>query len=91
MEKTKSIMKVVSIVSLLGCFLAFGLLEYHRSFDPYGWLDTGIESVESKNLWNEKKWQYYYFGAISFIPLFLSSLCLFFIWTSNRRKQVNFK
>ena len=91
MKKTNSIIKVVVIISLLGCLLAFGLLEYHRSFDPYGWLEPGIESVESRNLFNERKWQYFYFGVVSFISLFLSSLILFFIWIVNRKSKVNLK
>lgn len=91
MKKPITFIKSIAVISLFGLLLAFGLLEYHRSFDPYGWLETGIESVESRNLWNERKWQYFYFGAFSFISLFLSSLSLFFIWILNRKNRASLK
>lgn len=91
MKRFKLIIKIVAIISLLGCFLAFGLLEYHRLFDPYGWMEPGIESVESRNIWNERKWQYFYFGAVSFISLLSSSLSLLFVWIVNRKNKVNLK
>ena len=61
------------IVSLIGVLISFFLLEELRSHNPYKWLDPNAGSVESRNLWNERKWVYRYLLAGFFIS-FLTSL-----------------
>jgi hypothetical protein len=90
-KSLNSTIKIIAIISLVGFLMSFGLLEYHRSFDPYSWMETGIVSIESRNLWNERKWQYFYLGVISFVSLFLSIIFLIFNWIINRNNKVNLK
>ncbi len=88
MKNLNSILKIVAIISLFSFLISLGLLEYHRSFDPYGWMESGIESVESRNLFNQRKWQYFYFVTGSFLSLFLSTSHLVFNRLINRNTNL---
>ena len=91
MEKINLLAKTVAIFSLIAVILFFGLLEHHRSFDPYSWLDPKDVSVQSRDLWNQRKELYAYFLLGSFASLIVSATYLFFGWIVKRNNRINLK
>ncbi len=85
----KKILIVWLIISVIGFFLSFFLLEELRSHDPYQWLNPDVETVESRNLWNERKMLYVYFSVGFFISLITSIGVLIFHKINQRRAKLN--
>ncbi|MBX7173878.1 MAG: hypothetical protein K1X72_23110 [Pyrinomonadaceae bacterium] len=91
MGKYNQLAKIVAIFSITGIILFLGLLEYHRSFDPYSWLNPNRETVYSRNLWNQRK-EIYVFSFLACFSSFLVSITfLLFNWILQRRNRINLK
>lgn len=91
MKKFNRIAKVVAIFSFIGVLLFVSLLEYHRSFNPYSWLNSSQVSVYSRDLWNQRKWIYAYSFLTSFIFLVISVSYLLVNWIANRKTKISLK
>ena len=84
----KRMLIVWLLLSLIGFFSFFLLLEELCSHDPYQWLNPDVETVESRNLWNEWKMLYFYFSVGFFISLLTSTRALIFHEISERKAKL---
>jgi hypothetical protein len=73
-----------TVISFAALIVLLGLHEYHYSFDPYSWVNPGVESVESRNLWNHRKDLYRLLMLISFCSMLISGSGTAIIWFRRR-------
>lgn len=86
MKKLNRILLIFAVISLFGLLITIGLHEYHYSFDPYSWLKSGKEGVESRNLWNERKSLYRYWILAFFVSSMIFGTLPTFSWFNKRRE-----
>lgn len=88
MKEYKQIIKVLAVFSFVGIFVFLGLLEYHRSFNPYTWLNPNNFGDYSRDLWNQRKEFYAYSLILSFISFLTSTTFLIVIWIGRAKTKL---
>ena len=83
-NKVLRLLFTVTLISLAALLLLLGLHEYHYSFDPYSWADPNAASVESRNLWNQRKDFYRLLMLVFFCPAVIFGLATVFVWFRQR-------
>lgn len=74
-----------TVLSFVALIVFIGLHEYLYTFDPYSWLDPKVESVKSRNLWNQRKELYRLLGLIFFCSSLVFGSAITIIWFRRRR------
>jgi heme/copper-type cytochrome/quinol oxidase subunit 1 len=87
MKSFSLLIKISLVISVLGLVIFVGLLLELGRHDPYGWISPPFETIESRDLWNERK-DFYLMTAKFFLSsAFVSSIILFLrILLKNRSK-----
>ncbi|MDQ3131897.1 MAG: hypothetical protein M3Q99_14210 [Acidobacteriota bacterium] len=83
----KKILMLWLIISLIATFIFFFLLIELHSHDPYQWANPNFETVESRNLYNERKILYFYFMVGTFGSFVVSVV----VWICQKIKERNSK
>lgn len=76
---------VATVVSFIGLAIFLGLHEYLYTFDPYSWANPKVESVESRNLFNERKDLYRVFILMFFTLTLLFGSATGIAWWRGRQ------
>lgn len=91
MDKRKSgifrLLLITTGIASAAVMILFGLLMHHSSFDPYGWANPGTETVESRDLWNERKEVYSSLLLISFAIAVTLGVMTGVVWLRSRRNK----
>ena len=74
----------LTLLSLTSLIVLVGLHEHLYSFDPYSWANSKVESVESRNLWNQRKDLYRWLMLIFFCPTIGFGLAAVLVWLRQR-------
>jgi hypothetical protein len=70
------LIKISSVISVLGLIVCVGLLSELYRHDPYSWISPPFGKVESRDLWNERKDVYLMTAKIFLSSTFVSSVIL---------------
>jgi hypothetical protein len=84
-NKVPRLCLAVTLISLAALIILFGLHEYHYSFDPYSWANPNAETVESRNLWNQRKDLYRLLMIVFFCPAVIFGSATVVVWFRQRR------
>jgi len=66
MMKLSTVLTSAVILSVTVCLLAFGSYVEITQYDPYGWAFPGGESIQSRDLYQTRKWLYIYICLAAF-------------------------
>jgi hypothetical protein len=82
------LIKISLIISVLGLIVCVGLLLELRQHDPYSWINPPFETIESRDLWNDRK-DFYLMTAKFFLSsAFVSSFILFLQMIFKNRSKL---
>ena len=65
--KKSSVLTIALIVAVAVWLLSLGLFLHLSQYDPYSWASPGVESVQSRSLYLERRALYIWVGVISFL------------------------
>jgi Zn-dependent protease with chaperone function len=84
--KRSSVLTIALIVAVAGWLVSLGLFWHLSQYDPYSWASPGVESVQSRNLYLERRALYVWVGVFSFLAACV--LGLLKLWFGRRRRDV---
>jgi preprotein translocase subunit SecE len=88
MRKTSIWVRILFVGSFIVMITCFGLLIELATHNPYNWLDSSIETLQSRTLWNERKELYYQCSLISVVFTFLSFIVFLIDWFRKSRHKL---
>ena len=65
--KKSSVLTITLLVAIAVWLLSLGLFLHLSQYDPYSWAVPGVESVQSRNMYLERRALYIWVGVSSFL------------------------